>query len=160
MTAVGDVKNYSKALRTTCLLTGATAANSPPALVTDGVPMFPNESIYGSDTGVSFATVPTHEGAIVIKGVASGGTIAATFRLWGYHDDLAEWVPLGTGADTTKGTLNAGAAMGATKTNKILHAEAVVLVGNFTRLYLELIGPAGTTATFDAWIVVPRRVAY
>ena len=158
MTAVGDLVGKSNAKKSVCLITGQTATNGQPTLATDGVPCFPTTNAFTSAAdGVCFMADPAGESSIFVKVVGSGGTVAGTFRLWGYHVALAEWVPVGTGADTTKGTLNAGASIGATKTNKALHCEPFWYPGHFDRLYLEVVAISGTSAAAEAWITVPRE---
>lgn len=164
--AVGQVKISSNAIRWTKLIENVSANMAAPSLATDGVPGY-TSNLSGSgtptaDAGVNYVGRPSREATIAIKGTAAGGTIAATFRLWGYVANLGggTWVPLGTGSDSTKGTLNNGASMGATAANTVLHAEPVYLAGHFDRLYLQLTGIGGTTPSFDAWIGVPRTVQF
>jgi hypothetical protein len=78
-------------------------------------------------------------------------------RLWGYNTTLAVWVPLGPGADTTKGQLNEETAIGETITDVGLHAERVHDVGLFDRIYLEVVSIGGTNAAVSAVIVTPCR---
>lgn len=158
-TAVGDVVSYNNAIRAVCLMTGQAVANGAPSGASAGVPNYPNENKLTAPSGASYSTKAARESNIMIKGTGSG-TVAGTFRLWGYLDALAEWVPLGVGADTTKGTLNAGNAIGETATDKVLHCEPVLLAGLFTRIYLELLSPSGTTPSFEAWLVTARTVNY
>lgn len=162
MTAAGDVINYGHAIRATCLFTGLAAANNPPALVTDGVPCYRDDNLPPiKDYGICMPSRPSQEASIVIKGTGTG-TVSGTFRLWGYVAALGggTWVPLGTGADTTKGTINGGSALGEVKSDIVLHAEPLLLAGHFNRLYLEMTAVSGTTPSFEAWIVVPRTVIF
>lgn len=160
MSAQGDVVNSNNSKRAVCLLAGVAAPNGQPSLATDGVPVYPVNTVLGSDTGVSPNTRPARESTLFAKVVGSGGTVSATLRLWGYHKDLGEWVPIGTGADTTKGVLNSGSAIGATKTNKALHCEPLLLAGHFDRLYVEVTAISGTTATAEVWINTALYVAF
>lgn len=160
MSAAGDVLATANSVRSTCLLAGVTAVNNPPALATDGIPVYPTNRQGDKTDGVCYGGKPSRESVIFAKGVASGGSPSLTLRLWGYSKALGEWVPVGAGADSTKGTLNAGAAMGPVKTNKVLHSESFLLAGQFDRLYLEVVAIAGTTMTVDAWIATARTVGY
>lgn len=157
--ASGDVVTTNNCLRSVCLFAGLTATNGQPTLATDGIPGFPVNSVYGSDSGHSAVNFGARDSSVMVKGTASGGVISFTGRLWGYHAQLAQWIPLGTGADTTKAILNGGVAIGATKTNTVLHAEPVLYAGHFDRLYLEATAVAGTAATFEAWMVTLRNGA-
>lgn len=163
-TAQGDVKFLGKtAAKTVCLLTGIIATNGQPSTPNDGVPVYEtdNSSTTGDvNAAVSYMSRASREGSLVLKGVASGGTASVTARLWGYHAALGQWVPMGAGADTTKGVINAGAAMGPTKTNTVLHAEPVLLLGMFDRVYLEITAISGTSMTVEAWLTTARTVAY
>lgn len=158
--AQGSVKGSANTVRSTCLLSGITATNGQPALATDGVNMYPTARQGDAADGICFGGRASREATIYVKGVATGGTASVTARLWGYSAALGEWVPVGTGGDTTKGLLNAGAAMGATKTNKVLHAEPLLLAGHFDRLYLEVTAISGTTMTVEAWVATSRSVAF
>jgi hypothetical protein len=150
--AVGDITNTFNAIRKIKLLDTATTTNGQPTLVTQGVPGYGTSG--GAQKGANFEAKPTREASIIIK--ATGTAPSITLRLWGWSAEAQDWVPLGPGGDTTKGTLNAGAAIGATRsTTTILHAEPVTLSGHFDRIYLEIVAASGSP-TINAWLVVPR----
>lgn len=95
-------------------------------------------------------------GSLKIHDHGGSGVITATFRLWLGDDQIGRWYPGGKGADTTKGTLNDGAAIGETTADELAHAEPIFLVDHWTHVYLEVIAPGGTTPNFDAWLCVSK----
>jgi hypothetical protein len=111
---------------------GATAAAAP-TLATQGAPL-----PFLTDQAVVFA-----------RSVAGSGTMTALIRLWGYSPSLERWYPLGTSATTTQGYLNGGVAMAeiGTIANVIRQAEGISGLRKFSRLYAEIIGALGGTAT-------------
>lgn len=158
MAAQGDVVETYSVYRSVCLLTGVTAINSPPSgnaagVVCNGADMFPASQV---DSGTNYFRRPAMESVIMAKGVGSGGTVTMTLRLWGYNASLAQWVPIGTGADSTKGILNAGAAIGEVKQDTALHCEPFYLAGCFERLYVEVTAIGGTSTAVEVWLVTPR----
>jgi hypothetical protein len=141
------------------LFTGLAATSAVPTLATDGVPCYRNEnSPQTTDYGVCYTGRASREASIMIRGTGTG-TVTGTFRLWGFCGALGKWVPVGTGADTTKGTLNAGAAIGEVNADEVLHSEPFYVAGHFDRLYLQCTAIGGTTPSFEAWIVVNRLPA-
>lgn len=157
----GDVKETLNVFRSTCLLAGVSATNSAPALATDGVPCNVENPFLANfaDAGVNYYRRPAIESVIFVK-VTGTGTVSATVRMWGYHAASAEWYPLGAGADSTKGTINAAASMGEVKTDKVLHCEPLYLGGCFDRLYAEVVAISGTTPAVECWIATPRLNTY
>src|SRR5690349_3231168 len=93
------------------LLASATATNSPPSGASAGL-----------DTGLIlriFNMMPS-SATLVLYSTAGSGTMTVTGRLWGYTSAGAGfWVPLGVGADSTKGVINALSAIGETGTDTI-----------------------------------------
>lgn len=154
--ALGTVTGNYNNTRQVCLLAAVAATNGQPALATDGVPMYktPDEKLTGPDKGIAVPGKQPSEASIMVKAVGTG-TVSMTLRLWGYLAALGEWVPVGTGADTTKGTLNAGTAIGETKADKALHSEPILYLGHFDRLYLEVVAISGTGTAITAYVVVP-----
>ena len=76
---------------------------------------------------------------VTVYSTAGSATMTTTVKLWGYTIASGVWVPLGTGADLTKGTINAGAAIGETAgiADVIRHSEIVSGLFNFDRVYAE-----------------------
>ncbi len=157
---LGQVKATKNATRTICLLAGTLAVNGAPSGATAGVPTYADNTNYTSDEAVCFMGNSAREAAIFIGSTAGSGTMTGTFRLWGYHAASGFWYPIGTGADGTKGQLNAVAAAGETGTDVVRHVEPVYLCGLFDRLYLEITAIGGTLTTFEAWLTTARTVSY
>jgi hypothetical protein len=158
--AAGDVKSgTSNAKRHICIFTGLAATNGQPSGATAGVPCYMSHANRSADTGACYNTNAAREATLVVKGTGTG-TVTGTFRLWGYMTAATEWFPLGTGADSTKGIINGGAAIGEVKSDKVLHAEPVLMAGHFDRLYLECTAIGGSSPSFEAWLVTPRTVSY
>jgi hypothetical protein len=117
------------------LLTAATATNSAPTAVTDGV-----ELPYETDLATLF-----------LHSTAGSGTMTVTCKLWGWNNKLAKWYPLGTNATAaSKGLINEGNAIGETGTDSIRHAEVVAGLRNIQRLYLEITAIGGTATAITA----------
>lgn len=157
--ALGTVTVKSNAKREICLLEAVTAANGVPSGASAGVACYPTSLMGPSDEGACYSGRSAREASIVVKGVGTG-TVTMTLRLWGYLAVAGVWVPLGTGADADKGKLNGGAAIGEVATDVALHAEPVVMVGDFDRLYLEVVAIGGTGTAVSAWLVTPRTISY
>lgn len=121
------------------LLTARTTTNGVPSLATAGVVL-----------GDMWRTSPA---ALLVASTAGSGTMTVTLRLWGYSVVSAAWHPLGTGADSTKGTINAGAACGETNTDSIAHIEIVDGLYGFERLYAEVTAIGGTATAISVWLI-------
>ena len=131
-----------------CLLASTIATNSPPTGATDGLSL---DAVYRL-----FNFMPSEAG-LLLYSTAGSGTMTCTARLWGYHPGPAAWFPLGTGADATKGTINAATATGESGTDVIRHCEPMALLGVAgSRLYLEITAIGGTETAVTAEIVVRR----
>lgn len=145
--ALGDVTTISGEVKVVEILASATATNSPP---TNNAGIAVNDlSLYG---------MAPEEGVLAIASTAGSGTMTATFRLWGKLPvGGGIWVPLGPGADATKGTLNTGSAIGETGTDTLRHSEVVEHLGMFDRLYVEITAIGGTSTAVTAWMVVHRH---
>lgn len=138
------------------LLSGATATNSAPSGATAGKPT--KRTAEGQLTGQGF--LDTHNKfLLIVWDTAGSGTMTCTLRLWGYISSyaksgagvtVARWMPLGVGADSTKGTINAGAGLGETASNDIGHCEVVENLARFDRLYLEVVAIDGTATAISA----------
>lgn len=157
--AQSDIVQSGNVLRSICVLAGVTATNGQPATANDGVPGQATNILAAADQGANYSGRAARESSLFVKAVGSGGTVACTIRLWGFLAALGEWVPVGTGADTTKGIINAGTSMGATKTNKVLHAEPFYLAGHFDRLYAEVTAITGTGTAVEVWLTTARELS-
>jgi hypothetical protein len=147
--ALGDVTTYpSGETKSIVLLASTIAANSPPSGAAAGLAM--------SDVAALFGFMPSEAG-LLLYSTAGSGTMTCTARLWGYHPGPAAWFPLGAGAASTKGVINATAAIGESGTDVIRHAETVALPGLAgSRLYLEITAIEGTSTAVTAELVVRR----
>ena len=161
MATAGDVfLGSTDAKRAICLVTGLAATNSPPSGATAGVPCYRTKTNRSADTGACYNTRAARESTLVIKGTGTG-TVTGTFRLWGYvatPSSTGAWYPMGTGTDADKGKINAGTALGEVITDVVLHAEPVLYVGHFDRIYLECTAIGGSSPSFEAWLITPRSV--
>jgi hypothetical protein len=142
--AVGDVTDlpgYER--RAVELLAATTATNSPPT----------------SNAGLDLNTLKVagrypDRAALVIASTAGSGTMTVTVRLWGKLPVASGlWVPLGPGADATKGVLNLEAAIGETGADAIRHSEVIENLLLFERLYVEVTAIGGTSTSVTAWLV-------
>lgn len=158
--AAGDIKYTGNAKKAFCLLAGVVATNGKPTAATDGYPCYPDESkaASGGAASVCYTTKTANEATIFAKGTGTG-TVTMTLRMWGYLSALGKWVPIGTGADATKGTLNAGAAVGEDTADVAVHCEPFYLAGHFDRLYCEVTA-IGAATTVEVWIVTSRTISF
>lgn len=117
------------------LLSAVTATNSAPTAATDGAALPFN---------CDYATLLLHS-------TAGSGTMTVTCKLWGYNTQQAKWYPLGTNATAAnKGLINEGNAIGETGTDSIRHAELILGIRGFQRLYLEVTTIGGTSTAITA----------
>ena len=148
--AVGDVTavngGEAKAIE---LLAATTATNSPPS---------------GGSAGLSvnelrqYGQLPDRA-VLALASTAGSGTMTVTCRLWGHLPTASGiWVPLGPGADATKGQINSVAAIGETGADTIRHSEVIENLALFDRLYLEVTAIGGTSTSVTAWLVVRRSL--
>ncbi len=145
--AIGDVTSLgSQEVKVVEILASATATNSPP---TNNAGVAVNDlSLFGA---------PPQKAALVVASTAGSGTMTATVRLWGKLPvGGGIWMPLGPGADATKGVINEGTALGETSADAIRHSEMVENLGMFERLYLEITAIGGTSTAVTGWMVVQR----
>lgn len=146
--ALGDVTTITGEVKAVEVLASATATNSPPSGASAGIAV----------NDLSLFGMAPEEAVLVIASTAGSGTMTATFRLWGEVPvGGGIWVPLGPGADATKGTLNTGSAIGETGTDTLRHSEVVEHLGLFRRLYVEITAIGGTSTAVTAWLVVHRH---
>lgn len=121
-----------------------------------------NNAPSGASAGVDVAAVAATIGArpakasVAVYSTGGSATMTATIRLWGYLAGPAVWLPLGPGADTTKGYLNGGAAIGETGTNEIRHVEELSNAFHFDRLYAEILAIGGTNTAISVDIIAPK----
>lgn len=141
------------------LLTNVSATNGKPTGATAGVAVRPGSN--GLLPGEGFHD-DCEDAVLLVWDRAGSGVMTGTFRLWGFVASIVigtvtitinRWFPIGTGADASKGTINAGAALGETDTDDVGHAEPVVNLRMFSRLYLEVVAIGGTATAFDAVLV-------
>lgn len=133
------------------LLSAAVAANSAPAGASAGVPLRGAKVPTGSDGGTK-TTREENECTIVIEGTVNAGqTLAGTFFLWGYVNDLSKWFRFKA--------INGG-ALAETGTDTINYGELVTGIRHYDRVYLELVSPSGTGASFNAYLVCRQSPSY
>jgi len=147
--ALGDVTTYpSGETKSIVLLASVTATNSPPSGAAAGLAITDISNLYNF--------MPSEAG-LLLYSTAGSGTMTCTARLWGYHPGPGMWFPLGAGADSTKGVINATAAIGESGTDVLRHCETVSLIGIVgSRLYLEITAIGGTSTAITAELVVRR----
>lgn len=126
------------------LLDAATATNSPPSGAAAGI---------STNLLKKYGNAPAAVG-LKVWSTAGSGVMTVTIRMWGYSN--ATWVPIGTGADTTKGTINSGAAIGETTADSIVHSEVLNYPCDFQRLYAEVTAIGGTATAISAALIVSR----
>lgn len=162
MATTGDVSDKLDVFRAVCLLGGAIATNGAPSGAAAGVPCNTDSPFSAGhvETGTNYYRRPAAESTLFVFSTAGSGTMTVTLRLWGYLAAAGKWAPLGTGGDTTKGGLNAGAAIGETTADAIQHCEPFIYGGHFDRLYVEVAAIGGTSTSVDVWMVTPRINTY
>lgn len=159
--AAGDViTGTSNSKRAIKLIENVIATSAAPSAATDGVPVHQTKLYETADKALSYSQHPAAEATLVIDVVGSAGTVTGMFRLWGYQECTGKWYPMGTGADADKGKVNEGTELGEVASNVVLHAEPVLYVGHFDRIYLQCTAIGGTDATANAWLVTPCTVSY
>lgn len=152
MATAGEV-SITVNTRSVCLFADLAVAAAAPTLATQGVPVPHVDS--AAIAGLGYRERPPLEATLVIKGAGTGVLTFTGGRLWGYHTASAKWYPLGTGTDADKGKINGGVALGEVSADNLVHAEPVLFLGHFDRVYLEGT-PAGTNPLFEAWLITPR----
>lgn len=145
--AIGDTLELAPDLYSIELLASATAANSPPSGASAGLSVDAIKAIFGVVPDVM---------SLHVHSTAGSATMTATFKLWGYLGATLGWVPVGTGTDTGKGTINGGAAIGETSTDALMHVEPVGYLGHFVRVYLEITAIGGTSTAVTGRLIGRR----
>ena len=130
------------------ILDAATATNSPPSGASAGLAI-PS----ASNAAAQIWPLP-YDVLVLVYSTAGSATMTATIKLWGYVTTAATWVPLGVGADTTKGTLNAGAAIGETSADVLRHSEIVSGLFGFDRVYAEVVAIGGTSTAVTVDVLI------
>lgn len=136
--ALGDVTG-SGHLTMIELLATATSTNSPPS---------------GGSAGIDVQTITDiahhRHMMLLINSSAGSATMTVTCRIWGYNGTTAVWSPIGTGAASAKGVVNAGAAIAEDQADLIRHAEVLTDLTIWNRLYLEITAIGGTATAVAA----------
>lgn len=122
------------------LLTDAIATTTVPTTVAHGVSIM---DIAKANTG-----------SLQVISTAGTVTLSCTLRLRGWSPDQGKWLPLGPGADATKGTINLLSALGETGTDEIAHEETITGLRPFTRLDCEVVAIGGTDTAITVVLVV------
>ncbi len=135
--------------RAVCLLTAAAATTSVPTTAAHGVPMFPDNNILASDTGVSFTLEPAQKSTLLISSSAGSGTMTGTFSLWGYLAATAAWYPI---------AVNSGNAIAETAADSIRYVQQFENLGHFDRLACQVVAIGGTSTAFEVYVVTSREV--
>jgi len=116
--------------------------NSPPSLVTDGVPVYPTKRL-SSDDGACYMGLSARESTLMIGSTAGSGTMVGTFYLWGYLVASGKWYRI---------AVNGGSALAETTADNIAYQERFLNLGHYDRLYLELASVGGSATAFEAWL--------
>lgn len=126
------------------LLSAATAANNAPSGATAGVPLRGKLCKAAADYGAIATAKEDNQCMIGIQGTSDAAqTLVGTFYLWGYVEDIGKWFRF---------KLLNGGALAETSADAINYAELVEGIRHYDRLYLELVSPGGTGASFNAYL--------
>lgn len=147
--ALGDITDYPDGTtKSLVVLASATAANGAPSGAAAGIAIHEISNL--------FNFMPSEVGLLVYS-TAGSGTMTCSIRVWAYHPGPGDWFPLGTGADGTKGLINAGSTIGETASDKIRHLETLTLPGIAgSRLYFEIVSIGGTGTAVEVALVARR----
>ncbi len=150
--AIGDLLTGMANLVRIELMASATATSAIPSATSDGLSMEDFRSALGG-------TIPDIV-TLLLKSTAGSGTMTVTAKLWLMLGTAAtDWVPAGTGGDTTKGTLNAGAAIGESDTDRLYHTEPIFGLHQAQRAYLQITNIGGTSTAVTAYLLAERATA-
>ncbi len=102
---------------------------------------------------------PPRDATLALYNTAGGGTISLSYlRLRVWSAAIGRWIPLGAGADASKGKINVanGYVFGEVGTDLILHTELIRFPGHFDAIHAELgtVGGSGTAFTLDLLIPI------
>lgn len=145
--AAGDLFFAANVKRSICLMTGQTANNNAPTLVTDGFTAYPDNNIYATASGAFNAVEYPDQAVLTIRSTAGSGTMVGTFTIWGYLVASGRWYPV---------KVNGGSALAEYSADLIAYTETFTQLGAFDRLYLELSSVGGTATAFEAFLTVGR----
>lgn len=138
-------------------MVGQTANTAAPSLVTDGVPNYPVEKIYGTDTGACYQGYAARESFLTLFTTAGSGTLAGTFTLWGY---LAKGTAGASGPNGGNGiwvpVVKVNGGTGFSSATPVTYAERELNLGLYDRLYLQLTAVGGTSTAWEAWLTTAR----
>lgn len=156
--AVGDVKGGGNAKKSVCLMTAQTANTNAPTdaaeatvkVATGVVPVFPTSKVVADD-GHCYMGCPATKSTLHISSSAGSGTMTGTFTLWCYLTATGVWYPK---------TVNGGAAIAETASDKIRYSQSFDDLGHYDYLFLELAAVGGTDTAFEAWLTTSRTVSY
>lgn len=152
--ATGAQSTESRRTVTVRLVEGATAANGAPS----GAPMSTPTAGKGYDPiDLNYRSHMPDNCAVRIKSTAGSATMTVSYaRAWGYSLSGANWTPLGTGADATKGYLNGGTALGEVSADSIVHEEVLYFPHLIDGIYIELGVFGGTSTAVNVEVDFPR----
>jgi hypothetical protein len=133
------------------IVTGATANSAVPSAATAGVSIWRGR---GEPRQLDLGLLDTCNTAnIVVWSTAGTGVLTVTVRLWFYSSHTGKWHPFGAGADGTKGTINAGNAMGETDADIVAHTEVIKDFQGFDRVYAQILAIGGTSTAISVAFV-------
>ncbi len=97
----------------------------------------------GSDTVGMDLPFCTDQITMLVRSVAGSGTMTADLRLWGFHYPTLTWYNLGR--------MNGEAAISEVSTDLIAHAEPLIGMRKFSRLYCEIESLGGTGTEIEVY---------
>lgn len=87
---------------------------------------------------------PCDQALVLLRSVAGSGTMTASLKLWGWHEELDQWYMIGS--------LNGGSAVAETGTDSIQYAELVIGLRRFSRLYPQIVTLGGTGTEVELYV--------
>lgn len=93
----------------------------------------------------------TDQATVLLRSVRGSGTMTADIRLWGFNPIVQRWYSIGK--------LNGGTAIAEVATDTLAHAELVVGLRKFSRLYAEIVSLGGTGTEVEIWVDCLRAEA-
>jgi hypothetical protein len=135
------------------LLVNATGTTAVPSAATDGV------AIHRSGANVNGIQSAVKDLNVLVKATGTAG-FTLSLRLWVYHSEIADWLPVGLGTGATRGLLNQ-AALTETGTSGTITAYIPLSqdnahgqnIRNAERVYLQVSAVSGTLTRADAWLI-------
>lgn len=154
---VGQVASFAGAKRSLCLAVNVTAIQTPPALATDGVPNYPDETVYGADTGACYARDGAQAAMLAVSSTAGSGAMTVSYTLWGYitaaNGGAGLWFPI---TDQNGTAVNFTASVSPLKANTVFETRRYWNTGCFDRLAVTVTAIGGTATAIEAWINTSR----